>query len=563
MCSSDLFFDGRSVVISLAGLFGGPLPAAVAALLASGYRLAMGGGGALTGVGVIITSAVLGTAYYYLRLNRPRTFNLPGLLGFGFLVHLFMLLWVLTLPGDLAFKALHRITLPVLLILPVGTLLLGLLLRDQEIGRKAATAREESEDRYRQLVESANSYIFTAFLKDGQPVRTVYSPTCLPMTGYTPEELEKDINLWYDMVPEEDRKIIREQFSGLWAGDTPGEFEYRIKRKDGEIRWFSATLSPTYDDSGNLVSYYGLIRDVTERNQVEELLKEHRDHLEETVKARTAELEKRVRQADLLNRGVINLTEDAQMANRKLEATARKLQNANVELEAFAYTAAHDLKAPLRAIEGYIDAVMEDYGDRLEDDGREYAGRITGVCRRMEGLIDDLLSYSRLSQIEIRVKPIELSRLIDQAMGDLERSITEKKARIDIEESLPIVLANRSILLHVVTNLISNAVMFVAPGEVPQIKIGTQIENGKVRLLVEDNGIGIKEEDRERVYHVFERLHGIETYPGTGIGLAIVRRGVEKMGGEVGFESELGKGSTFWIELPEAKRTKDEGTMDK
>ena len=156
-----VIFDGRSIVISLAGLFGGPLTAAVAALLAAGYRLSIGGGGALTGVGVIMTSAGLGVAYYYLRLRRPRAFNPLGLLGFGFLVHLFMLLWMFTLPGDLPFKVLNRITMPVILIFPAGTLLLGLLLRDQETGIKiAAEARRLSR-----ILESTPMAIVLADLK--------------------------------------------------------------------------------------------------------------------------------------------------------------------------------------------------------------------------------------------------------------------------------------------------------------------------------------------------------------------------------------------------------------
>ena len=430
---------------------------------------------------------------------------------------------------------------------------------DMTAPRKAAAKLIESEHRYRRLVDSANSYIFTIFFEDGQPVRSVYSPALLTMTGYTLEEMEEDPDLWQKMVLKEDREIIREQLDHLLTGDTLGVHDYRIKQKDGEIRWFSATLSPTYDDSGNLVSYDGLINDITDRKLVEELLQKHHNHLEETIKERTLELEERVRQADQLNRGMVNLMEDSRAVQQSLEKTSRALKEANAELESFAYSAAHDLKAPLRAIEGYIGAVLDDYGDRLEKEGREYVERITGVCRRMAGLIDDLLSYSRLNHSEIRVKPIELSLVVDQVLGDLTRSVTEAEARVDVEGPIPMVLANRSILLQVVGNLILNAITFVAPGTAPRIKIETRIQNGMVRLLVEDNGIGIKEEDRERVYQVFERLHGIETYPGTGIGLAIVRRGMEKMGGRVGFESELGKGSKFWIELPEAEKTRGEG----
>jgi len=679
--STGIFFDGRSIVICMAGLFGGPLTASVAALLAAGYRLSQGGAGSLTGVGVIITSALMGTAYYYLRLKRPRTLNPLGLLGLGFLVHFVMLLWMLTLPGDMPFKILNRITLPVLLIFPGATLLLGLLLRDQEVGLKTAeearrlsriventplaialtdlqgkveyvnpglltisgfssekeiigrtifsftdqagekrlrddviptllsgrkwqgemeilrsngsffsselcssllrdqagnpeyllgtfldiTARKqadkslaESERRYQRLVESASSYIFTIFLEYGHPVRAVYSPTCLALTGYTAGELEENTDLWHKIVLKEDHAIIEEQFSLLLAGDIPGVTEYRIRRKDGEIRWFSATLSPNYNDSGKLGSYDGLIRDITDRKLVEEALKEHRENLQETITKRTLEMETRVKQADKLNRGMVNLMEDSREVYLQLENTSQALEEANTELESFAYSAAHDLKAPLRAIEGYSQAVLDDFGHRLDEEGRNYVNRITGVCHRMAGLIDDLLAYSHLSQREIRVKPIELAPLIDKALENLENRIKESSGMVEVDAPLPMVRANRSILLQLVENLISNALTFVAPGVEPKVKIWTHLEDGMVRLCVDDNGIGIGEEDRGRIFQVFERLHGIETYPGTGIGLAIVRRGVEKMGGRVGLESESGKGSTFWIELPEGTM-KDKG----
>jgi PAS domain S-box-containing protein len=423
--------------------------------------------------------------------------------------------------------------------------------------KQTETSLEESERRYRRLTESVDNYIFSSFFEDGQPVRTVYSPTCLAITGYTSGELEADINLWSEMVLEEDREIIREQFSSLLAGDALDEVEYRIKRKDGEVRWISTTIAPTYGASGDLISYDGICRDITDRKLVEEVLNEHHDHLQEMVEERTAELKVRVRQSDQLNRGMVNLMEDSREIQCRLTKTGRQLEAANAELETFAYSAAHDLKAPLRAIEGYIEAVLDDYGDRLEEEGREYAGRITGVCRRMAGLIDDLLSYSHLSQSEIRVKSIELAPLIDKALENLDNRIKESSGVVEVAAPLPMVLANRSILLQLVENLISNALTFVAPGVEPEVKIWTYLKDGMVRLCVDDNGIGISEEDRGRIFQVFERLHGIETYPGTGIGLAIVRRGVTKMGGRVGFDSEVGKGSTFWIELPEAEMTRD------
>ena len=165
---------------------------------------------------------------------------------------------------------------------------------DMTAPRKAAAKLIKSEHRYHRLVDSANSYIFTIFFEDGQPVRSVHNPTCLTVTGYTPGEFEADFNLWSEMVPEEDRGIIRKQSSRLLAGDAPEEIEYRIKRKDGEIRWVLATVVPTYDGQGNLVSFDGLVRDITQQKLAEDKLNEYGEKLEEMVDKKTAALRKTV-----------------------------------------------------------------------------------------------------------------------------------------------------------------------------------------------------------------------------------------------------------------------------
>jgi PAS domain S-box-containing protein len=165
---------------------------------------------------------------------------------------------------------------------------------DMTAPRKAVAKLIESEHRYRRLVDSANSYIFTTFFEDGQPVRSVHNPTCLAVTGYTPGELEADSNPWSKMVPEEDRGIFRKQSSRLLAGDAPEEIKHRIKRKDGEIRWVLATIVPTYDGRGNLVSFDGLVRDITQQKLAEDKLNEYRENLEEMVDKKTAELRKTI-----------------------------------------------------------------------------------------------------------------------------------------------------------------------------------------------------------------------------------------------------------------------------
>jgi signal transduction histidine kinase len=216
---------------------------------------------------------------------------------------------------------------------------------------------------------------------------------------------------------------------------------------------------------------------------------------------------------------------------------------------------AHDLRAPLRAISGFSRALLEDYAERLDQEGKEYIESVIESAHRMDILLQDLLAYSRLSRAEIKMNLINLDNVVNQAIKQLEGEIQIKQASINIDGDLPAVMGHAPTLIQVVVNMLSNAIKFVPEGVQPLVKLETEIVRpGWIRLSVIDNGIGIDPEHHERIFNVFERLHGIESFPGTGIGLAIVRRGVERIGGHVGVESNPGQGSKFWIELQLAEQ---------
>lgn len=243
----------------------------------------------------------------------------------------------------------------------------------------------------------------------------------------------------------------------------------------------------------------------------------------------------------------------AELEARVRERTAQ-LQDINQELESFTYSVSHDLRAPLRALQGFATALLEDYGEIFDELGRDYARRLVAAAQQMEQLIQDLLTYSRLSRAELRLKSVDLSDTISEAIAQLEIPIQQAQAQIIVEEPLASMYGNRTILFQAILNLLSNAIKFVAPGVQPSIRLRTEANDDTVLLWVEDNGIGIDPKYGDRIFRVFERLHGNEAYPGTGIGLAIVRKGMERLGGRSGFESTLGQGSRFWIEgqLPKA-----------
>ncbi|HZH42950.1 MAG TPA: ATP-binding protein [Lysobacter sp.] len=242
----------------------------------------------------------------------------------------------------------------------------------------------------------------------------------------------------------------------------------------------------------------------------------------------------------------------AEQLEVRVERRTRDLAEANAELEGFARTIAHDLRAPLRNIEGYASALIEDEAPHLSADGAEYTRRLVDSTRRLDRLITDLLAYSRLARTALEVEDVQLGPVVRQALADLAHDIDSTGARIDVATDLPAVRAHALTLQQVVVNLLSNAIRFVAPERTPEVRIGARREGSHVVLSVSDNGIGIAPEHRERIFQVFERLHSEERYPGTGIGLAIVRKGVERMGGRVDLHSEPGRGSRFDVYLPAA-----------
>jgi signal transduction histidine kinase len=245
----------------------------------------------------------------------------------------------------------------------------------------------------------------------------------------------------------------------------------------------------------------------------------------------------------------ITALKDAQLAaNQSREALARRtdeLQAALGELQHFSYTLSHDMRAPLRAMIGFGELVLAEE-KALSATGQIYVKRIADAAERMDKLITDALNYAKLSQQQFETKPVDPGILL-RGMIETYPHYQAPASKISIAENMPAVLANEAALTQCFSNLLDNAIKFVSPGKTPEVRIWAEDKGEHVRFWVEDNGIGIAPEYKEKIFEMFQRLD--TKYPGTGIGLALVRKAMLRMNGSIGLESEPGKGSRFWLEF--------------
>jgi signal transduction histidine kinase len=236
-----------------------------------------------------------------------------------------------------------------------------------------------------------------------------------------------------------------------------------------------------------------------------------------------------------------------QLEEKVRERTTR-LEQTISELEAFSYSMSHDLRAPLRAMRGYSQVLMDEYAARLDEDGLGYLKRILNASERLDRLVQDVLRYSRAARETIDCIPVDLEALIPAVIAEYP-ALRPPSAQVIVAKPLLRVSGHEASLTQALSNLLGNAVKFIAPGSMPIIKVWTEQRGSRVRIFIADNGIGIPKEHHDKIFKMFERLSAGPEYEGTGIGLAIVAKAVERMRGDVGLESQVGHGSTFWIEL--------------
>jgi len=380
---------------------------------------------------------------------------------------------------------------------------------------------------YETILSNTDDFIYIfdpqgRFLYANARLLKVYAKSLDQVVGKTCHDLgypdwHADLHMREIQQIVQDKQPIRNEV--FYTGDSgiSGQYDYIFK--------------PVLDAAGEVQMIVGTTRDVTAAARAHAELRA----AEEALRQANAQLGDRAAQLEDL-----------------VQQRTHKLSDIIAELEAFSYSISHDLRAPLRSMIGFSDILLEEYAPKLDDEGADFLKRIGLAGRRMDRLIQDVLNFSRLSSSEIDLGPVHTDALLRDVIRSYPNLQTER-VTITLEPGLPCVRANEGLLTQCVSNLLENAVKFVPADRKACIHVWAQSENGRTKLCFQDNGIGIPEHSLSRIFDIFQRV-GRDT-DGTGIGLAIVRRATEKMGGTVGVQSEPGQGSLFWLDLEAAPET--------
>lgn len=401
---------------------------------------------------------------------------------------------------------------------------------EEKLRLQAESELRETRDYLESLIDNANAPII---VWDPDFRITRFNHAFERMTGLLAREvLGRELDI---LFPEESRMVALDHIKRALSGERWETVEIPIWNTRGSVRtalWNSANICDK--DGSKIVATIAQGQDITERKLIEMELFRARDELEERVRERTADLCRISQQ----------LASRAEELNRKSE----DLMRSNAELEQFAHIASHDLQEPLRMISSYVQLLSRRYKGRLDDDADEFIDYAVEGTRRMQQLIGDLLAYSRVGTRGRPLSPTSLEEALSEALANLKLAMEESGAVVTHDE-LPMVLADKVQIVQLFQNLIGNAIKFRSE-QSPRVQISARQNEREWTISVQDNGIGIDPQFHDRIFTIFQRLHGRDEYPGTGIGLTIARKIVQRHGGRIWLESEPGHKTTFYFTMP-------------
>jgi len=389
----------------------------------------------------------------------------------------------------------------------------NLYARDISEYKRASEALRENAVRLQVSIEAANIGLWDWRISTNQ---IYFSPEWKAQIGYQPDEFPNRFEEWENRIHPEDHDRVMALMDAYQKDPWPNyEVEFRLRHKDGSYRWIleRAELLLGQDSRSNRM--LGVHIDLTERKLVEQEIRRLNEELEKRVAERTAELEAK-----------------------------------NLELGTFTYSVSHDLKAPLRGIDGYSRLLLEDHLEQLDEEGRTFLQTIRRATDQMNQLINDLLDYSRLERRSLLKRPVNLQEMIDLLVQERSDEINQRGVELVVDITCAAVQTEPEGLRQALRNLLDNALKFSRDRTDAKIEIQAQADESGCLITVRDNGIGFDMQYQERIFEIFQRLHHAEDYPGTGIGLAIVRKTMERMGGRAWAESSPGNGAVFYLQIP-------------
>lgn len=355
---------------------------------------------------------------------------------------------------------------------------------------------------------------------------------------------------WNNLFHADDQEQARKVWQQSLKTGEPYEMKYRLyNAKTSQYRWVIGRALPYKNDKGEIIKWYGTctdiddsIKEIEKRKKLETQLQIEKERLESRVAERTSQLK-------LTNEGLRDEIKKRQEVEQKLRQYGDELKRSNKELEEFAYVSSHDLQEPLRKIQAFGDLLVSEYSEGLGD-GNEYLSRIQSSASRMSRLIEDLLAFSRVTTKPAVTANVDLNDVLADTVADIEERITREHGKVVIISKLPIVCADETHMRQLFQNLISNALKFHAPDRKPVIEIDYSSDDEYHYISVKDNGIGIDDKYQQKIFAVFQRLHAKQAFEGTGIGLAVCKKIVERYNGSIDVTSKLNKGTTFTVKLP-------------
>lgn len=379
-------------------------------------------------------------------------------------------------------------------------------LRQTELFKETERALKVSEEKYRRLVEEAGDVVYSS---DPAGNFTYVNPACSKLTGYAQDELAG--MHFTDLIS----PAWKERVAAFYADQFKQKrvetlFAFPVITKSGEEKWVEQTVVQL-TDGGRITGYRAIVRDITERKAAETLTVQKSEELQKSIVL---------------------------------------LETANKELESFSYSVSHDMRAPIRAILGFTSMIKKQYADSLTNENSAFLDKTINAAKRLGALIDDMLYYIKIGKREIKRSRVEMTSLVNQAIKEATKATEKKYTAKFIVHDLPALNCDRDLMLGALFQLISNALKYSSMRPDPIIEIGASSDQNITSYYIKDNGIGFDMKYYDKLFGVFQRLDAIENFPGTGMGLATVKKIVIRHGGSVSAEGKVNGGATFYISMP-------------